>query len=320
MSCLQQYLDKSEISMENSNSRNAVLIKNSILIVVALIFGLVAFFLSKKHLAEKEAELIAQAEQKQQEMMAVVVARSDIVAGEAISVANLAVVHLPAAHVPLDVLTPEEFELVSGRISLRDIPRGKPLLRQYISKGLTERFSDLLEPGQRALTLSVDMLNSNEGMLEAGDRIDLFLLSEKSALQETKELISLLQNTVVIAVGKNTLVPMTNEYGEEVFEDEQYQTFTIAVAPKDAQKVLLAKDSGSIVTLLRNRNDSNQLPASVLGYDTLKIAKGQVQYYTGSAAEAGALKMQIQPVSSITPPPDFPLHLLSNRKIENHKK
>ena len=305
---------KREVTMENTSSRNAVVLKNIFLIVVALIFGLVAFFLSKKHLAEKEAELIAQSQQKQQEMMAVVVARSDIVAGESISADNLAVVQLPAAHIPLDVLTPEEFEAVSGHTSLRDIPRGKPLLRQYISRGLTERFSDLLEPGQRALTLSVDVLNSNEGMLEPGDRIDLFLLSEKSALQETKELISLLQNTVVIAVGRNTLVPMTNEYGEQVLNDAQYQSFTIAVAPKDAQKILLAKDSGNIVTLLRNRNDSNQLPASVLGYDVLKNAKGQVQYYTGSVTEAGALKMQLQPVSSITPPPDYPLQLLSNRK------
>lgn len=299
--------------MENTDNRNKVLIKNIVLVVLALAFGLVAFFLSKQHLAEKEAELVAQAQQKQQEMTAIVVARSDILAGEQVSAANLAVIQLPSAHIPLDAITPEEFEAISGRASLREIPRGKPLLRSYISMGLTERFSDLLEPGQRALTLAVDALNSNEGMLLAGDRVDLFLLSDAGGEQDAKELISLLQNTIVIAVGRSTLVPVTDEQDQQGLSDTQYQTLTVAVAPKDAQKILLAKDSGKIVTLLRNRNDNNQLPASVLGYQTLKNAKGEIQYFTGSAAEAGALKMQLQPISSIAPPSDFPLRLLNKQ-------
>lgn len=271
--------------------------------------------LSKKHLAEKEAELIAKAQVKQQEMSAVVVASKDIAPGESISSENLAVIQLPAAHVPLDAITPDVFDEVSGRSSLRDIPRGKPVLRQYISMGLTERFSDLLESGQRALTLPIDTLNSNEGMLESGDRIDLFLLTEgKPSVENSKELISLLQNVVVVAVGKSTFVPLINEVDEQSYAESQYQTVTISVDPKEAQKILLAKDNGKIVTLLRNRNDANKLPASVLGYEELKSDSDQVQYYTGSAAEAGALKVQFQPVSSIAPPSEFPLHLLSKNK------
>ena len=303
------------INMESTNSKNSVLIKNFLLILAAVIFGLIAFWLSKKHLAEKEAEIIAKSQVKQQEMAAVVVASKDIGPGEAISSENLAVIKLPAAHIPLGAITPEVFEEVNGRSSLRDIPRGKPILLQYISMGLTERFSDLLEPGQRALTLPIDTLNSNEGMLEPGDRIDLFLLTEgKVAAASSKELISLLQNVVVIAAGKSTLVPMISDTGEQTYAESQYQTVTIAVDPKEAQKILLAKDNGKVVTLLRNRNDANQLPASVLGYEALRTGSDQVQYYTGTASEAGALKMQLQPVSSIAPPSEFPLHLLSQQK------
>jgi len=304
--------------MDTTNSKNATLKKNALLLIVALVFGAIAFWLSKQHLAQKEAELAASLQGKAVQMMAIVVASVDIPEGSSVNGNNLAVAEITAAHVPLDVITPDEFETIDGRTALRNVPKGKPILKSYISSTLTERFSDLLSIGQRALTFSVDSLNSSDGMLKPGDKVDLFLLSAAAVGPENvneKELIPLLQNIDVLATGKTPVVPLPDQNMEDQYNNAQYNTLTVAVSPQQAQKVLLAKDNGTIVTLLRNRNDGQQLPASVMHYATLKNNGNQVEYFSGSKTEAGSLKAELKPVHSITPPPEFPLqHWKSNSK------
>ncbi len=296
--------------MELKKEKNSALVKNLLLIFAALFIGGIAFLLSRQHLAEQEAELVAKAQSAIKEKVSVIVAKTDIEVGMAATNTVLAAVEVESEHTPLDAISPTEFEQIKNHVFLRSIPRGKPILRQYVSKTIADRFSDLLESGQRALTLPVDTLNSNEEMLRPEDRVDLFLLGTASAeISAKKELIPLLQDVTVIATGKIPMVPLSNDGNPSELQstDAQYQTITIAVFPQDAQKILLAKENGNVVTLLRNRADHNQLPASVLNYAELKNKNNQVQYFTGSAVEGGALKVQLQSVHSIAPSSDYPL-------------
>jgi pilus assembly protein CpaB len=294
--------------MEINTQKNSALIKNILLVFAAVVLGGIAFLLSKQHLAQKEAEIIAKSQGAIEEKISVIVARIDIPVGAEAGKETLTVTETSSVHAPLDVLTPTEYDEIKGHIFLKSIPRGKPILRQYISQAIAERFSDLLAPGQRALTIAIDTINSNEGMLKTEDRVDLFLLSNSSVdVTAKKELIPLLQNVIIIATGKTPMVPFSNNGDPNQETDEQYQTITVAVLPQEAQKILLAKDSGSIVTLLRNRNDHNQLPASVMNYAELKNNNSQVQYFTGSAVEAGALKVQLQNINTIAPASEYPL-------------
>lgn len=308
--------------MNTSDRKNSPLVKNAMLLLMALAFGALAFWLSSQHLAQKEAELAASLQGKAIRNVAVIVASTDISEGSPVSGGNLAVAEVPAAHEPLDALSPDEFDLIDGRTALRDIPQGRPVLRSYISSALTERFSDLLSVGQRALTFSVDALNSSDGMLKPGDRVDLFLLSKAlvgSTELDEKELIPLLQNVAVLATGKNPVVPIPDQPGSGDWGESQYNTLTVAVTPEQAQKVLIAKDSGSIVTLLRNRQDHQQLPASILYYSSLKHNGNQVEYFTGSKAEAGALKAEMKPVHSISAAPEMPLQFYKESQSNESK-
>jgi len=308
--------------MNTTEQKNSALLKNIMLLLMALAFGALAFWLSSQHLAQKEAELEASLQGKSIRNVAIIVASTNIQEGTPVSGENLAVAEVPAAHEPLDALSPEEFEHIDGRTALRDIPQGRPILRSYISSALTERFSDLLNVGQRALTFSVDALNSSDGMLKPGDRVDLFLLSNPivgSAEIDEKELIPLLQNITVLATGKNPVVPIPEQGGSGEWSDTQYNTLTVAVTPEQAQRVLIAKDSGSIVTLLRNRHDNQQLPASILHYSSLKHNGNQVEYFTGSKAEAGALKAEMKPVHSISASPEMPLQFFKENQSNESK-
>ena len=299
--------------METKVNKNSVLLKNTLLIAAAIIVAGAAYYLSKQYMAKKEADLILKFQAKTEQMVSVVVASSDIVEGTVVNASNLSVAEIAAEHAPLDVITPDGFEKIKEHTALINIPKGKPIMPSYISSVLAERFSDLLENGQRAITFSVDTLNSSNSMLKPGDKVDLFLLVESkgvTGVSSEKELISLLQNVTVLATGKNTKVPLPNQ--EVDTTEQQYETLTIAVIPQDAQKILLAKDSGSIVTLLRNRADLRQLPASVLNYAALKNNGNQVEYFTGTIAEAGVLKSQLQPVHTITAPSELPLQCWKN--------
>jgi pilus assembly protein CpaB len=297
---------------EVGTNKKSVLIKNSLLIIAAMIIGGIAYWLSNQHLAQREAELRSAMESKKIAMTNIIVASQDIPENTSVDASNLAVAEIPSAHVPLDALSPEEFDAITGLPAVRMIPRGRPVLRVYLASALNERFSDLLPIGQRALTFAVDDLNSTAGMLKPGDKVDLFLLAKEqheTLSGQKNELVPLLQNVLILATGQLPVEPLSSVADAEVQQQDRYQTVSVAVSPAEAQKILLAKDSGSIVTLLRNRQDSNQLPADILNYAKLKSQGNQVEYFSGGNTSNGSLTAELKPVHSITEPASKPLKI-----------
>ncbi len=288
------------------------------LLGVAAVIGIGAFYLTNTYLVNKEASLRATLlGQGSQGMMSVVVATADLQPGDVVGSGNMAVVELMGEHVSNFAVTPDIFKNYQGNVLDRPMSKGEPLLAHFMAGKIIERFSDLLEDGDRAVTIEIDELATDSYMLTAGDFVDIFLLMDMpkpgapgesgGAEGEEKVLMPLLQKVKVIALGPRPLLSTEHEFIRPMVggEENDYGTITVAVKVMDAAKLEMGREIGKFVFMLRNSKDTenksiqaiNQAILASLGLGNSVI--GFYQYYAASMVSSGSLLSRNQQIGSI---------------------
>lgn len=145
------------------------------LIAGAVGFGVVAALLAMLYLNAKEAQLKEKYEQDQAQMVRVVVANKDLRKGQEITRAHFSARKIPNDFVHDDVIFPDEFDRYVGRALVANLGRGKTLLKSFMNDDFPRDFSDVVAKGKRAMTITVDDINSIGGFLRPGNRIDIFV-------------------------------------------------------------------------------------------------------------------------------------------------
>jgi Flp pilus assembly protein CpaB len=240
------------------------------LLLIALAVGVLAAFLAVWYLNAKEAQL-------RRELTPVVEMRDAIVASQALlkgtvlSTSNLSVRSIPAEYLSREALTPADFDAVDGKVLIQNVDQGNVILASYLALSFPKDFSDTIPLKRRAMTIQVDELNSINGFIRPGNRIDLFANLPSNALaSEASEdgegnsssggVIPILENVEVLATGQSA----AREYEEQVRLlrggynvdiNTAYTTLTLNVTPREAAILVTAKEAGDLLALLRNRND-----------------------------------------------------------------
>ncbi|WP_024609565.1 Flp pilus assembly protein CpaB [Pseudoalteromonas sp. TB64] len=227
--------------------------KNWVLLTVSVILGLIAAFSIGKYMELKEEQLRVTYSQDDVIKVPIVVVTRSLVKGSIIDKSMVAVRQIPSDYLPAGYLNPNEFPEVEGQMLLENLSTGQPLLRPYLPGKGFDQFSDMLKDGRRAVTIKIDENNSNAGMLVAGDKVDLYLLSEKT--KGTPQLDLLIERVKVLATGKITAADNKDLVNEIYKDPTNYSTVTLDVSLLNAGRVSLAKEHGKFVALLRNRND-----------------------------------------------------------------
>ncbi len=145
------------------------------LIAGAIGFGIVAALLAMLYLNAKEAELKAKYEQNQARTITVVVANQDLQKGQEITKNLFSARAVPDSFVHDDAVFPADFDRYLGRALVANLGRGKTLLRSFMNEDFPRDFSDVIAEGKRAMTITVDDINSIGGFLRPGNRIDIFV-------------------------------------------------------------------------------------------------------------------------------------------------
>ena len=236
------------------------------LLLAALIVGVLAFFAATSYLSDAEENIKRSLTGSENETIDVVVASVDIAAGESINPQNLAIAQMSTANLSGAVVTPDFFDDVDGALLKFPMARGEPLLHHFLEGVLVERFSEVLEDGQRAVTIEVDGLSSNAGLLSVGDHVDIFLSgpfaeNETEGSDSSEEvLVPLYQRIKVVAVDRNPLLTREQEYrGQNYLNDDEafdYTSVTLALHADNADNLAFASSIGDIVFLLRPANDT----------------------------------------------------------------
>jgi pilus assembly protein CpaB len=231
-----------------------------------ILMAALAVWMAYKYLDTRSAEMEERlTDQAAKSKTVVVVPVRDLMEGEVLDLATLATREVPREYVNADALTQESVGPYLGRKLTQAVTKGTPLLASFIASYDFKPFSSTLDPGTRAITIPVDDINSVSGMLTAGDKIDLLLLTQdagsQSGMASNMQLIPLLEEVVVRATGTTTQRDLLSQAQNGAPRNPNrpagsYTTITIAIHPREAQKIVLAQQAGRIIALLRRPDDA----------------------------------------------------------------
>ena len=237
------------------------------LVLGAVAFGAVAVVGARDYIGERVAQEKARL-QPRQDTVDVVVAKRELRRGERVGGDTMAVRALPRDVAPGGAVTPAAFDAVAGQRLVVALRAGEPLLASAVASVDSAPISSRVRPGIRAMTISVDEVNSLSGMLQPGDRIDLLLSVRPPAVNgapQAEVTRTVMQGVVVMATGRQARAPSPDEAGGA----RAFTSITVEVDPGQAQRLVVAQRSGRLTAVLRNPEDRARVDDRRLDVNTL---------------------------------------------------
>ena len=154
-------------------------------------------------------------------------------------------------------------EDITGVMVRRDIPAGAVIFERDVIRPSSPGFlSAALKPGMRAVSIGVDSVTGNAGLIQPGDYVDIILVQQNNArgdvdaaLQKARSVVSetIVEKARVIAVGSTfRQSPASDANTEGAERNANIRTVTIEVMPRAAEAVTVASRLGSLTLALRS--------------------------------------------------------------------
>lgn len=240
------------------------------LLITAVVCGVLAFIGTRGYLV-RAREAIEQQWRVRYAGVAVVVASADLPAGRVLRADDLARREVPQAYVPSGVFPAADTARVVGRQMLQPVRRGDPILRSLVSGDAGPTLAARLRSGTRAVTVPVDEVSSQAGLVRPGDKVDLMLAEEhQEGLERCVTVRPLLESLRVLATGRaQTEIPVGGSAAAlraAVSQaDGRYSTITLDVTPEQAQQLAVGLRIGDLIPMLRSEGDVAPTRLSALG-------------------------------------------------------
>ena len=259
------------------------------LCLIALGSGLLAAWAARHHIQGRIEQIEAASRSP---TVSRLVAAQDLSAGARLDADSLAVRQIPVQWDASAALAPDDFEAVAGSLLAHDLRRGDLLLNVHLAPAHRPALSGRVADGRRAITIPVDDISSQAGMLQAGDLLDLYVSFEHRGKRVTAPL---LQGALVLATGSQ---PAGALAGDDDTQPGTYATVTLDASPEDAVKLVAARQAGSITAILRNHRDGAPVSAatrgdlaSLLKLDVGKAPEPRIPVWYGDTAQDSAGEM-----------------------------
>lgn len=181
------------------------------------------------------------------------VARQDLEIGSFVDQADFEARDWPQAAILPDQLKVGTVQPtdIQGAVVREKINKGEPILMaKLVRPGERGFLAAVLLPGMRAISVAVDSVSANSGLVLPGDRVDLILtqnLGGEGSAGRSHVAETIARAVRVLAVGKDLNAPQDSK---DV--DERPHTVTLEVTPKLADKISVAASMGDIKLALRS--------------------------------------------------------------------
>lgn len=244
-------------------------IKQSRLLLIAIIVGVVAVILLQVYISRIKEQ------SKPGEMIPYLAARERISAFSEITGNIVGQVSVPQKFAPSDAIPIRDLQEVIGQVVNRDLQPGE-LIRLsdfQLTSGMPE-VTETIPSGFRAVTLPVNQVTSNAGLIRPGDHVDVLgtFIKPRGAAGVTGEraTITIMQNMLVLAVGQQ-LGGALSGGGSEIERRTglQYSTITLLADLRRAEILTFAMDRGGLSFLLRNPSDLETLQVDAAGFEDI---------------------------------------------------
>jgi pilus assembly protein CpaB len=218
----------------------------------AVLAGSAAAWAARHHIQGQIERIEADARMP---MVQRLVAAYDLAAGSPLLPDDVALRDMPEQWAPGEALAADAGIAWEGRILAHPLRRGDPILPAHLAAPREAPLSAKVESGRRAVTIPVDDISSQSGMLQPGDLLDLYVSFEHRGRRITAPL---LQGMLVLATGGQA-----DPQAETAASG--FATVTLDAGPEDAVKLVAARQAGSITAILRHRRDAQPSPVAVRG-------------------------------------------------------
>ncbi|MBV6272985.1 Flp pilus assembly protein CpaB [Alcaligenaceae bacterium CGII-47] len=160
-----------------------------------------------------------------------------------------------------------EAETLAGALIRHDTAADAPILANDIIRSDAPGFlAAALKPGMRAVSVPVDNVSGNAGLIQPGDYVDMILVQESRSRDDldSGRAHSVVSETVVekvrvIAVG--SVLQAQGEAEDAKSKRQPARTVTIEVMPRAAEAVTVAARLGTLSMALRSFAVTDRTPA-----------------------------------------------------------
>jgi pilus assembly protein CpaB len=211
----------------------------------AVVLGTAAAFLAQRALENQAPAPVSAA---QVETIDVVLARTDVTVGSALTTQQLRTVEWPKEYAPRGSFNNEE-QLV-GRVLRRALADGEPILEpSLLPEGSEAGLVSVIDAESRAVSVKVDPIIGVAGFVNPGTRVDVLAtlrnLATRDKVPYTKVV---LQDVGVLAIDQKM---ETAQNGEP----ELVSVVTLEVTPLEAEKLAYSAHEGRLQLALRGPGD-----------------------------------------------------------------
>jgi len=162
-----------------------------------------------------------------------------------------------------------------GNVAIVPIQKGEQItLNKITEPNMRTGLAPQVAPGKRAISIPASEIETVSKLIKPGDRVDMIAVIDMgagSSGRENKVAKTIMQDVVVLAVGKN----ITNNIARKVDPDgkggkvrvkslteyDGFSSLTIEVDPSQAQltAAITASAANKIILTLRNNDDTDRL-------------------------------------------------------------
>jgi pilus assembly protein CpaB len=242
------------------------------LMALSIALGGMSAWALDQHLNKKTEEIESRTRLDQ---LTLLVASKDLSRDTIIEEADYVAELFPVKWAPDDAVTLEQSEFLVGKRLLTDLRIGQPLMHIHLQDAEALGVSTRLEPGLKAVSVTIDPSSTASGLIRAGDRIDLFVSLDHQGKRLT---VVLLQSVEVLGTGQFS--DLNTRMDNTVTSSDA--NITLAVSNEDAVKVVAAREAGSISAVLSSNQRAlegkdDQVPvgdlASLLGLPSPPVSR-----------------------------------------------
>lgn len=252
------------------------------LFIIAVLCGLLAAGLVMYYMKAVESKYRKAAEPKVEKTIALVVPRQNMAKGQRIQQADIASRSVPEKYLPANAILASDYKKVLNRTLLSPVQKGRPMTWESVTGTSAATFSEVVELGRRAMTIKVSKVDSFDGLLRPGDRIDLMGVFQLDDLgldvgvdeSEPEDIVmAVLQEVEVIAASRQDLNGTRYEVKRDKNSadgfDMEFTMVTLNLTPLQVKRVQLAEETGDLFAVLRNPKDTSVSDTDYVGVEIL---------------------------------------------------
>jgi len=260
--------------------------KEKLILVVSLLFGLTALLLTTQFLKGKEVEFNKRVKEmyKDARKVNVVVAKNSIPGGTVLTKKDLITMDVFVAAAGSHAVRRDDVQKILGKKIMFPISKEDVISWAFIEGGVPTSggLSSLIQPGLRAISLSVGGASALSGMLQPKDNVDVlgtfaFPSQDNPGEMETVTL-SVLQDVTILATGQTMSRQLLAGRNGQRRSSGGYSTVTLEVTPQESELLVFAQQmKGSLTLTLRHPRDvtwKKDLPS--VNFDYLQNALPQI--------------------------------------------